>query len=159
MTYTNSFFLNFDQDRLISLKVDTNFDLLLYIILIWLLKVNFWSIFIPRFVCFFATFFRIEFIKVSRWKFLYDLYIFFFGGPLTCVDESVWWPEMPVAKLWENLKKFFLLFRIQIANLDWWQVGLFIRHERAKTYIKSVKWWFSGVLRKSLIKIIFSCLG
>ena len=111
------------------------------------------------FFFFFATFFRIEFIKVSRWKFLYDLYIFFFGGPLTCVDESVWWPEMPVAKLWENLKKFFLLFRIQIANLDWWQVGLFIRHERAKTYIKSVKWWFSGVLRKSLIKIIFSCLG
>ena len=80
-------------------------------------------------------------------KFLYDLYIFFFGGPLKLpdfimVDRRVGKSERPVSRLVDNLNKFSLLVRIrsmQVGYIDWKRVDLPIRHDNANIFIKSLK--------------------
>ena len=53
--------------------------------------------------------------------------------------------KRPLSKLSNSLKRFVLFVRVmsmEVVILVWSQVGLFLRHERAKVCVKS----FSGVL-------------
>ena len=68
-------------------------------------------------------------LKTSRLKFLYELYMFFFGGLLKCpdfimVDMSIRWSEKPISKLLDNLNKFFLFVRVRSIQCTGCSFGL-----------------------------------
>ena len=104
-------------------------------------------------------------LKISRLKVLYDFSFFpwrsFKISRHVVDDMSLWWSERQVSKLSDNLRRLFLFVRIrsiQVAILEWWQVGLFIRHERAELCIKLFQRWFPTDLKSPII-IMFLCRG